>query len=433
MKTKRKHHTSIFIWLFLLLFCAVAIPAQQENDNYNESKVPTYSLPDPLVLTDGKPVTDAQTWWQRRRPEILSLFEQYIYGKTPDKKLEEMSFEISSININALDGKAIRKEITVYFTEEKNDSKMEILLYVPANNNKPAPVFLGLNYIGNQCVLDDSGIALTKRWVHDRKSYGVINHKVTEASRGTHVQQWQVERIIDRGYAFATIYYGDLDPDFDDGFKNGVQPLFYKEEQTRPGPNEWGGIGAWAWGLSRAMDYLETDKDVESKRVALFGHSRLGKAALWAAAQDQRFALVVSNNSGCGGAALSRRQFGETVRTINNSFPHWFCGNFKNYNNRENELPVDQHQLITLIAPRPVYIASAEEDLWADPRGEFLSAKHASPVYRLLGTEGIARDEMPGVEEPVKSIIGYHVRPGAHDVTVYDWQQYLDFADRYMK
>ena len=188
MKTDQRRHAGIFKLAFLLLVCAVALPAQQENDNYNESKVPTYSLPDPLVLSDGKTVSDAQTWWQRRRPEILSLFEQYIYGRTPDKKLEKMSFEISSININALGGKAIRKEITVYFTEEKNDSKMEILLYVPANKNKPAPVFLGLNYIGNQCVLADSGIALTKRWVHDRKRYGVINHKVTEASRGTHVQ-----------------------------------------------------------------------------------------------------------------------------------------------------------------------------------------------------------------------------------------------------
>ena len=406
-----------------------ALGQEKFEPNYDEAKVPKYELPDPLLLENGRRVTDAGTWVSKRRPEILELFTTQVYGRSPAPR-KDMHFEVTDVDKNALGGKAVRKQVTVYFSADRRGPQMNILIYLPAKAKNPAPTFLGLNFNGNHTINADPGIKLSTSWVRSGGK-GIVEKRATEQSRGTSSRRWAVDMIVDRGYGLATIYYGDVDPDFHDEFRNGVHPLFYKDGQTKPTAEEWGSIAAWAWGLSRAVDYFETDDVVDHEKIAVMGHSRLGKTSLWAGARDPRFAIVISNDSGCGGAALSLRRFGETVGRINTSFPHWFCDNFVKYNNNEEELPVDQHMLIALMAPRPVYIASAAQDRWADPRGEFLSGLNADAVYRLLGTDGIGVSKMPKPDQPVMNTIGYHVRTGGHDVKDFDWKAYLDFADKH--
>ncbi len=260
------------------------LEAQPPAANYDEAKVPKYTLPDPLVTAGGQKVASAQMWRDVRRPELLKLFETEVYGRSPGKA-KEISFETQSVEKQALGGKAMRKEVTVHLDRRKDGPKMHVLMYLPADAKTPVPAFLGLNFNGNHAVHADPAITLSTAWMRNDPKNGYVNNRATEKSRGSEASRWAVEKIVARGYALATIYYGDIDPDFDDGFANGVHPLFYKEGQTKPAADEWGTIAAWAWGLSRALDYLETDREIDAKHVAVLGHSRLGKTALWAGAR----------------------------------------------------------------------------------------------------------------------------------------------------
>jgi hypothetical protein len=421
--------------LFLMpLLAAVAltamlsdVQAQPAGFNYDEAKVPDYTLPDPLTLTNGEEVTDANDWRENRRPELVKLFQEHVFGAMPPR-MDIAKVVTHATDAEAIGGKAIRKEVTLYFKKDGSGPAINVLMLLPKQAaSQPVGAFLGYNFGGNHTVHADKSIRLSNVWPRKAGSKPSI---AEESTRGEKASRWQVEKILDRGYALVTVYYGDVDPDFDDDFKNGIHTL-YPEYQKRD--DNWTSIGGWAWGLSRVLDYLEDEKLVDAKRVSVIGHSRLGKTSLWSGASDERFAMVISNDSGCGGAALARRKFGETVKRINTSFPHWFCKTHKKYNDNEAAMPVDHHELIALIAPRPVYVASAEEDRWADPRGEFLSCLGADPVYKLLGTEGLPAKEWPAVNTPIQGRIGYHVRSGGHDVTEYDWQQYLDFADKHLR
>jgi hypothetical protein len=400
--------------------------------NYDESKIPPYTLPEALVMSDGQAVKTADEWTNKRRPELLDLFRQHVYGNPPAISTK---FQVTVLEENGIVpgvAHARRTLVRLTFGEEKNAPHLDLLLYLPAESKQPAPMFIGLNFSGNHTIWNDPAIPLHTSWARSRSKNGSGNNRATESSRGLSKSDWPVDLITSRGYALATIYYGDIAPDDPKHWREGVARLFPKENANKQ-KSEPAAIASWAWGLSRALDYLVTRKDINPKQVAVMGHSRLGKTALWAGAEDPRFALVISNNSGCVGAALSRRAIGETVGRINKTFPHWFTQRFNTYNENEAALPIDQHQLIALIAPRPVYIASARGDVWADPHGEYLSGWHAGPVYELFGKTGLPAKTLSDIDQSVGKDIGYHIRKGAHDVTLWDWERYLDFADRHFR
>jgi hypothetical protein len=398
--------------------------------NFDEARVPDYVLPDPLVFGNGEAVRDPEAW-RRRRGELLELFRTHVYGHSPESS-GALRSELLESNPSVLEGRAVREQVRLY-PGPGDTPRVDVLIYRPANVGGPVPAFTGLGFFCNSSVHADPKILLSDQWMPDDPQHGIVEHRATQSTRASAASRLPVETIVERGYATVVAYCGDLDPDYDDGFQNGVHPLFYRAAQSRPDPDQWGAIAAWAWGLSRILDYLGTHPPIDARRVAVIGHSRLGKTALWAAAQDERFALAISNNSGCCGAALSRRRLGETVEAITTVFPHWFAGNLNRYASREDALPVDQHMLLALIAPRPLYVASAAADLWADPRGEFLAAKAAEPVYQLLGAAGLEAEEMPPVDQPTGRDLAYHVRTGEHDLTAWDWRQYLAFADRHLR
>jgi hypothetical protein len=391
------------------------------------------ALPDPLVASDGSKIANAAEWREKRRPELLEFFTREMYGRSPGRP-EQMVSEVFDRDPRALDGKATRIQIAIY-PGGKPGPRMDLLVYVPNQATGPVPAILGLNFWGNHAIHPDPGIRITESWVEaGPQPYvdlsTVENNRATEASRGINAKQWPVEEILSRGYALATIYREDVCADREPYFESGVHPLFPELQQ---GDENFGSIAAWAWSLSRALDALEKESAIDAKRVAVFGFSRLGKAALWAGANDERFAMVISNESGAGGAKLFRRGMGEDIARLNTKFPHWFARNFRKYTGKDLELPFDQHLVISLVAPRPVYVASAFDDKHSDPEGEFAGAKAAEPVFLLLGARGLPAESWPAVDTPVQGGIGYHVRSGKHDVTDFDWRQYLDFADRHLK
>lgn len=394
----------------------------------DEAKVPPYTLPNPLMCEDGTAVADRETWWNKRRPELLRLFENEVYGKTPIGRPEQLRFVVREELKQARGGKATRLRVAVLFEGTEEGRQMELLVYLPNQVAGPAPLFLGLNFDGNYTTTIEPDLPLPDHYAMGLFSNRLKDNQPTESSRGIHQHLWPYAYALERGYAVATAAYGDVEPDADGRWREGPRGL-----GPEPGADDWGCIGGWAWALSRAMDYLETDERVDANRVALIGFSRLGKTALWAAAQDQRFAMVVSNQSGAGGAALSKRLFGEDVEHLTGPLGRWFAPNFRKYANNEAALPVDQHQLLALIAPRPVLITSATTDLWSDPKGEFLAGRAASPVFELLGTDGLTTREWPAPSKLIDSTLGYFLRPGAHDVTLEDWQAMIAFADKHLR
>ena len=394
--------------------------------NYDEARVGAYTLPDPLLMANGKPVRDAKTWNEKRRAEIVRLFEENQYGRSPGRPAS-MSFEVFDKGTPALDGKATRRQVTIYFSADKAGPKMDLLVYVPANAAGPVPLLLNLSFSANSTTVNDPGVKAGEVWARDKKKI--------PAAQGMNFGRVNVARLLDAGFGFATVYYGDIDPDFLGGVPHGVRALYLKPGQTEPAPDEWGSIAAWAWGLSRAMDYLETDRGVDATRVAIMGVSRLGKTVMWAGAHDPRIALVIASCSGEGGAALSRRNYGETIAHLTEAtrYPYQFAGNYAKFAGSVDRFPVDAHMLVALIAPRPVLLQTGDKDFWSDPKGEFLAAVAAGPVYRLLGKQGLDTDQMPPAGSPVLHTIGYYMHAGGHGTIPSDWDQFLAFMQMHLQ
>lgn len=383
-------------------------------------------LPKLMKAVDGTPVTSIKQWEEIRRPEILDLFRTHLFGFSPGRP-KNMTFEVFDEDRNALNGKAIRKQVCIDITSNNKTARIEMLIYLPSKAEKPVPVFITMNPSGNQTVHPDPAIALPKTEI-TRERY-----TPPEDNRGIKTNMYPVEAILERGYGFATAYVGDVDPDKHDNFQNGMHPLF-DPPGKRP-TDAWGTIAAWSWGMSRMIDYCETDNDIDHTKLATVGHSRRGKASLWCGAQDTRVALTCVNDSCVGGSSLNRVKGGNnTFKLLNNYAPHWFCENNRQYIDRDDEIPVDQHMLVASVAPRPLYVASAERDRFASPIRDFLACVYANPAYELYGLKGITADKLPRVNMPVQGgFIGYHIREGKHGLTLYDWNNYMDFADKHWK
>ena len=375
-------------------------------------------LPDPLLMFSGERVETKKQWVKKRRPELTALFQRYMYGKMPPAPWRPR-FNIERVDRTFYDGKATLKEVTIYLTPKESPA-IHLLILTPNARSKPAPVFLGLNFYGNYMVVNDPLVPPPAGWLPNGAP-GSTNNHATESGRGKQADVWAVDQILDRGYAFATFYNGDVEPD---------RPKSPEGIRAQMSGYDWGAIAAWAWGLQRAVDYLVTDAVLDPERIAVVGHSRNGKAAMLAGAFDERIALMIPLQAGCGGTAPSRGKIGESVKQINDRFPHWFNAEFKKFNDQPERLPFDQHSLIALCAPRPVLLSNAVEDTWANPAGQFEMLRAADPVYRLLGAEGLGAQQIPETGKLLDSRLGYYIRPGKHSMTREDWKVFLDFADK---
>jgi hypothetical protein len=406
--------------------------------NYTEANSGRYTLPDPLKLNNGKPVKDARTWTEARRPEIRKLIEQHWFGRAPGRP-KEMTFEVVEQGTPAFDGKAIRSQITIHFNKERTGPKMDLLVYLPANAKTPVPLFLNMSFAANNLAVADPNVKVGRRWDRQSRTQVPADPPPPPAAGAAPANNrgprgLRVEQFIARGIGIATFNKDDLAPDFVGSEGMGVKSLYLKPGQTQPGDDEWGAIAAWAWGASRALDYFETDKRVDSKRVAIHGVSRLGKTALWAGAADERFAMVIASCSGEGGAAIARRNYGETLAHMAapTRFPYQFAGNYAKYAAKVDEWPVDANLLIAMIAPRPLLLQTGNTDKWSDPYGEFLAAVAAEPVYKLLGKKGLGTTTFPRPGEPILHDLGYIMHDGGHGTVPSDFDVYIRFIEMHL-
>jgi hypothetical protein len=431
------------------LFAADAFP--------DFSQLPAHpEIPNPLVMLDGTKVTSASQWGSQRRPELKALFQHYMYGTLPPAP-QHVSFDVQRVDHGMFGGKATKKEIAIRFSDDTNAPVIQLLLVVP--NEHPSnrfklpdemrrgpgvkklsergqtgtkrgfPVFVGLNFCGNHTLVTNQDIALPTGWLQ-KNCPGCVDNHATEVGRGTQLDIWNIEQSIDRGYAVATFYCGDIEPDITNATTGLRAFLASQTAVKKSGPGDCGTIAAWAWGLSRCVDYLVTDRDVDPKRIIVVGHSRFGKASILAAAMDERFAMAIPLQAGCGGTAPNRGTSGESVKAINTRFPHWFNDEFKKFNDEPAKLPFDQDCLIALAAPRPVLLGAATGDTWANPHGAFEMLQDADSVYHLLGVRGLETKEFPPENQLVGHRLGFFIRPGKHSMLKSDWQVFLDFADR---
>lgn len=424
MKTKNK---TITVILLTLIFCISNAYTQNKPElvagipvNYDEAMTGTYTLPDPLIMSNGKKVKNSKAWIQKQRPELIRLFEENEYGKMPPAP-SDMTFKVTDKGTPAFNGKAIRKQVTVYLTKDTSDHKMDILIYLPAKSDGPSPLFLNIGFSANSSITDDPGVKQSYVW-------GKNATKVA-APKPVGFGRVNVDQFISQGIGYANIYYGDIEPDFGTGLKLGIRGAYLNPGQKAPAPDEWGAISAWSWGLSRAMDYFVTDKQIDSRKVALFGVSRLGKTVLWAGVHDERFGMVIASCSGEGGAALSRRNYGETIKHMVDStrFFYQFCTNRQKYADDPSKSPVDAHMLVALMAPRPLLLQTGDTDKWSDPKGEFLAAVAAEPVYKLFGKKGLGTEIMPEAGKPILGDLSYFMHAGGHGAMPADYEIFIKF------